>query len=74
MLTITPPIQLYCHWRSNCEFTVHKNCTEQYHDSKDRYPRVPIIRTHNNVHVKKSFQNCFLLNQIHFSIKQIFAF
>jgi hypothetical protein len=36
--------------------------------------RVPIIRTHNNVYVKKSFQNCFSSNQIHFSIKQIFAF
>jgi hypothetical protein len=38
------------------------------------YPRVPIIRTHNSVHVKESFQDFFLSNQIHFSIKQIFAF
>ena len=34
------------------------------------YPTVPIIRTH----VKESFQDFFLSNQIHFSIKQIFAF
>jgi len=36
------------------------------------YPRVPIIRTHNKVHVKKSFQNCFLSNQIHFLLLHSF--
>jgi hypothetical protein len=40
---------------------IHKENKRKFLPRGTNYPKVLIIRTHNNVHAKKSFQNFFLL-------------